>query len=607
MTQRAPDPAIEALRLEGYLSHYNSMRFLRLGLPAGVIGLLATVASPAYTATFAVWHYSLYLAFYGAIWLAGREGDPRRALRIATWGTGVASSLISAHMCLMALHMASLGPGVVRMEAALLIIGVMILGALQVHMTRAAYLATIASPFAALLWVATHGRSETAGHLGVAVAVFMLSIVAATWRQQSTDRSLSEARLALMGKNAELTQLVEEAEAARATAEAANRAKSDFLAMTSHEIRTPLNAVLGLAEALKRDRLKPNQLELTQGVLDAGALLKRLLNAVLDISKIEAGKMTLDPAPFDLKRLAVTVVRLWGPRAREHGLDLVLDDAGLPEGCAVDADAGKIEQTLVNLISNAIKFTPPGKRVSVSLAARDEDGRVFVEAKVTDQGPGVPAADRDRIFKAFEQTELGRASGGAGLGLAICAGNVALMGGSFSVEDAPDNGDGIVGACFRFSFEADAAEAPDDLESETADPTLDGERALRVLAAEDNAANRQVLTALLGPLPIDLTLVDNGRQALDALESAVFDIVLMDANMPVMDGLTALRAIRAGGGVTAETPVWMLTANVFDEDVARYRAAGADGVIRKPIDLKELFGALAQAGARAQLAESAAA
>jgi signal transduction histidine kinase/ActR/RegA family two-component response regulator len=470
-------------------------------------------------------------------------------------------------------------------------------------MSRVAYVAAIASPIASLLWIGSHG----AGQLGVAVAIFTASIVAATWRQQSTDRSLSEARLALMGKNAELLQLVKEAEAARAAAEAANRAKSDFLAMTSHEIRTPLNAVLGLAEALKRDGLKPNQLDLTQGVLDAGALLKRLLNAVLDISKIDAGKMTLETAPFDLSRLARTVVRLWTPRAREHGVELVLDESGVPEGCALEADAGKIEQTLVNLISNAIKFTPPGKAVTVALAARHAGGRVFVEARVIDQGPGIAAADRARIFKPFEQTDLGRASGGAGLGLAICAGNVALMGGTLSVEDAPDRGDGVVGAAFRFAFDAPAAEAPEELEAETADPSLDGERHLRVLAAEDNAANRQVLKALLGPLPVDLTLTENGRQALDALETAVFDIVLMDANMPVMDGLTALRAIRAGGGVTAETPVWMLTANVFDEDVARYRAAGADGVIRKPIDLKELFAALAQAGARAQMLDEAAA
>ena len=251
--------------------------------------------------------------------------------------------------------------------------------------------------------------------------------------------------------------------------------------------------------------------------------------------------------------------------------------------------------------------TPPGKTVTVALAARNAGGQVFVEARVIDQGPGVPAADRARIFKAFEQTDLGRASGGAGLGLAICAGNVALMGGALCVEDAPDRGDGIVGAAFRFSFDAPAAEAPEELDGETADPELEADRRLRVLAAEDNAANRQVLKALLGPLPVDLTLTENGRQALDALDNAVFDIVLMDANMPVMDGLTALRAIRAGGGVTAETPVWMLTANVFDEDVARYRAAGADGVIRKPIDLKELFGALAQAGARAQMIEEAAA
>ena len=603
----APDAGAHALQLEEYVSHYRSMAVIRLAMVAGLIGVLATVASPLYTAVFGLIHYSLYGAYYGSLALAARDRDPVRGLRQARWRAIVLSPMISGHACIMAVHMWAIGSGTVRTEAALLVVAIMIFCALQVHMTRWAYLSAVAPPVGAMLWIASHGRNTGNAHLGVAVAVFMAAVIAATWRQQNTDRSLSAARATLMEKNAALTRLVEEAQAARTAAETANRAKSDFLAVTSHEIRTPLNAVLGLAEALKRDGLKPSQLELTQGVLDAGALLKRLLNAVLDISKIEAGKMTLEPAPFDLRRLAETVVRLWTPRAREQGVTLVLDAAGLPAHCALETDAGKVEQTLVNLISNAIKFTPPGKAVTLRLAARHAGDRLFVEAAVIDQGPGVPAVDRARIFKAFEQTDLGRASGGAGLGLAICSGNVALMGGTLSVEEAPDRGDGIVGACFRFVFDAPACEAPETLDAETADPTLDAERPLRVLAAEDNAANRQVLKALLGPLPIDLTLVENGALAVDAMRTAAFDIVLMDANMPVMDGLSALRLIRADGGLAAETPIWMLTANVFDEDVARYRAAGADGVIRKPIDLKELFAALAQAGARAQRLEEAAA
>jgi CheY-like chemotaxis protein len=171
---------------------------------------------------------------------------------------------------------------------------------------------------------------------------------------------------------------------------------------------------------------------------------------------------------------------------------------------------------------------------------------------------------------------------------------MALIGGTISVDDAPDGG-----AAFRFAFDAPTAEVADAAAADHSAPVLDDERPLRVLAAEDNVANRHVLRVLLEPLSVDLTLVENGREALEAMAAEAFDIVLMDANMPVMDGLDALRAIRAGGGPGAATPVWMLTANVFEEDVARYRNAGADGVVRKPIDLAELFAALSDASARA--------
>lgn len=184
--------------------------------------------------------------------------------------------------------------------------------------------------------------------------------------------------------------------------------------------------------------------------------------------------------------------------------------------------------------------------------------------------------------------------GGAGLGLAICAGNMALIGGTIAVDDAPGGG-----AAFRFAFAGPAVEAPAVVAADRSAPVLDDERPLRVLAAEDNAANRHVLRVLLEPLSVTLTLVENGREAVEAMAREAFDIVLMDANMPVMDGLDALRAIRAAGGPGAATPIWMLTANVFEEDVARYRNAGADGVVRKPIDLAELFAALSEASARA--------
>jgi signal transduction histidine kinase len=199
----------------------------------------------------------------------------------------------------------------------------------------------------------------------------------------------------------QLHEQVAEAQAMRRAAEAASRAKSDFLAVTSHEVRTPLNAVLGLAEALKTEPLTARQASLVDGVLDAGAMLLRLLNAVLDLTRIESGKMELDVEAFDLARCAETVVEIWRPRADEGAVTLALSLDALPARGLV-SDRGKIEQVLVNFISNALKFTPAGGRIDVRLSLRPgRAGRDLVRLEVADQGPGVPVADRERIFRPF--------------------------------------------------------------------------------------------------------------------------------------------------------------------------------------------------------------
>ncbi|MDQ0466464.1 signal transduction histidine kinase/ActR/RegA family two-component response regulator [Caulobacter ginsengisoli] len=601
MTQpAAPRTTREAMKLDGFIRHYRGMAIVRFGMVAGIVAILSRVASPAYVAWFGVLHASLYGVLMWAVAVAARDPDAARALKTLTVRTGLIVALISIHACWMALdvriHTTS---GAVRMEAGLLLIGVLMFTALQVHMSRLNYLAAIAPSIVSMLWIGIDSRFQGPGHgLVGALLIFVIAVVAATLRQQSTDRTLSDVRMALEEKNQELTEMVAEAQAARAAAEAANRAKSDFLAVTSHEIRTPLNAVLGLAEALRRETLSGRQRDLTEGIHEAGALLTRLLNAVLDISRIEAGKMTLAAAPFDVRRMAETLVKVWTPRASERGILLVLDLSDLPEPCVVRADGGKIEQALVNLVSNAVKFSPADSEIAITLAGRETEAGLALDISVADQGPGVSAEDRERIFEAYEQTDLGRGSGGAGLGLAICAGNLSLMGGAISVGEAPGGG-----ALFGFSFEAPIAQAETTADAADSELDLQEGRPLRVLAAEDNAANRHVLRALLEPLPIELVLTEDGAQALEAMAAGVFDLVLMDANMPVMDGLTALKAIRARGGLTAATPVWMLTANVFEEDVARYRAAGADGVLRKPIDLDELFGAIRAAANRAETRE----
>lgn len=392
-----------------------------------------------------------------------------------------------------------------------------------------------------------------------------------------------------------LLEKVAEAEAQRLAAEAANRAKSNFLAVTSHEVRTPLNAVLGLAQALSLEPLTPKQGRLVDGVLEAGTMLMRLLNAVLDVSKIEAGKMSLELGSFDLGWTAQTVAQIWSARLAELGLEMKLDLEGLRGSCQLISDPGKIEQILVNLISNAAKFSPPGGRITVRLSAGPpREGLRRIRVEVMDQGPGVSPEERERIFAAFEQTDLGRKAGGAGLGLSICAGHVALLDGAIGVDGAPGGGASF---WFEFDAEVDDAEAPAPAPEPTQRMT-GGAMALKILAAEDHPVNRQVLKALLEPLGPELTFVENGQQALEAMAETPFDLVLMDANMPVMDGASALRAIRGLPGPRGATPVFMLTANVFDEDVRRYLGVGADGVLKKPVEVKELYRVVGEAAAR---------
>lgn len=374
-----------------------------------------------------------------------------------------------------------------------------------------------------------------------------------------------------------LEAMYAEAEIQRVAAEQADRAKSAFLAVTSHEIRTPLNAVLGLAEALRREPLTTAQHELNDGVLASGAMLLRLLNAVLDMSRIEADQARARMEVFDLDAKLRSIVSIWTPRAGETGVALDLEVIADDGSHWVRSDVGRIEQTLVNLISNALKFTPEGGRVSVRALLAQGSLRL----EVLDDGHGVSEADQERIFQPFEQTQAGRDAGGAGLGLAICAGNIRLLGGDIGVDRG-------LGGRNRFWIACPVEAGIADAASDTA--TQNGPmRGLRVLAAEDNAANRRVLEVLLAPLDVDLTFAENGAIAVEIATTQAFDMILMDVNMPEMDGVRALQQIRASGGERGDIPVYMLTANAFADDVERYLEMGADGVLTKPIDLPRLY------------------
>jgi signal transduction histidine kinase/ActR/RegA family two-component response regulator len=382
-----------------------------------------------------------------------------------------------------------------------------------------------------------------------------------------------------------------EADAARRDAERAARAKGAFLATMSHEVRTPMNAVLGAAELLRGTALDPVQVDYVQMISDAGSVLMTVLNDVLDLSKIEAGKFQIAPAPTDLHALVRRCGRLWRTQTQAAGLTF---DArihpDLPR--VVEIDPERLSQILFNLLSNAVKFTAAGGvRLTVDAAplAPEEAGgpnRVELKVTVTDTGRGIAPEALPRLFQAFEQADqsTSRQFGGTGLGLAISQRLAQLMGGQITVRSTLGQG-----STFTLTLPArlghEVAEAP-----APPTPAPDAVRAgLRVLVAEDNPVNRKLVDAFLSPLQASVTFAHNGAEALQRLTTAPFDVVLMDIQMPVMDGLEATRRLRASASPNANLPVIALTANVMEDQCAAYRAAGMDAHVAKPINPERLL------------------
>jgi two-component system, sensor histidine kinase len=375
-------------------------------------------------------------------------------------------------------------------------------------------------------------------------------------------------------------------EVALQASEAAGHAKSAFLATMSHEIRTPLNGVLGMVQVMAADELSPAQRERLAVVRQAGDLLLALLNDVLDLSKVEAGRLELELADFDLGELLRGARTAFADAAERKGLAFELTvDAGV-EG-VYRGDSVRLRQILYNLISNALKFTPAG---SVRVSVRASAERLSIE--VRDTGIGIAQDQQASLFSKFMQADASttRRFGGTGLGLAICRELARLMDGDVHVESRLG-----VGSTFtvdvRLPRSTGRVQAPIPARTEAA-PALSP---LRILAADDNATNQMVLKAMLQPLGVQLTLADNGRQALEAWAREPFDLVLMDIHMPEMDGLAALQAIRRAEEAhhsQPRTPVLALTANAMAHHVAAYAAQGFDGFVAKPIDVSRLLEAI---------------
>ena len=366
-------------------------------------------------------------------------------------------------------------------------------------------------------------------------------------------------------------------EEALARAEAASEAKMAFLANMSHEIRTPLNGVIGLADSLARAKLPDAEHRLALMVQTSAETLQRLLNDVLDVAGLDTGAITIQAMPFNLASVAQAAAAPWRRLARAKGLRLTVQ---VDESLAVVGDKARVGQILGNLLSNAVKFTPAGK-ISVAVKIRQAHARI----EVADTGVGFPMARAESIFNRFEHADETntRRFGGAGLGLAFARELAERMGGAIGCESHLDQGS---------VFWLDLPLALDD----TGDNSGVGpapQTTLRCLLADDHPINLLVIQAMLQPIA-DIVSVENGALALEAFEREMFDVVLMDMQMPVMDGLTAIKAIRdyeARSG-QAPTPIIMVSASALPEHVEAARVAGADGHLAKPIRLEALLSVL---------------
>ena len=366
--------------------------------------------------------------------------------------------------------------------------------------------------------------------------------------------------------------------ASRDQARAANKAKSDFIGVMSHEVRTPLNAILGGVEVLKRGRHDGETSEMISLIDDAGRGLLAIVNDLLDVTRIDAGKLEIANEPLDLTSAVTRTVEFWGPQAREKGLDLSIDCSEAANLPMLMLDAGRVRQIVGNLLSNAIKFTDSGSvKARLSAFARDDD-RIDIAISVIDTGPGVPDAVAESIFSAFEQAPGNSSRGGAGLGLFISRRLAQMIGGDLTLEPARTNG-----AHFRLTLSATRAD-PSAAKITPHDVGALNWQGLRILCVDDNDKNRRIAELLLGKLGLDVTLCASGAEALDICAVRAFDLILMDIVMPDMDGLETLRRLRDDAhSLNRATPAIALTAKVAQDDIASYFKGGFAGVSPKPV------------------------
>ena len=374
---------------------------------------------------------------------------------------------------------------------------------------------------------------------------------------------------------------------ARDAAQAANSAKSQFLANMSHEIRTPLNGVIGLAQALARTPLSSQQEEMLGLIQSSGETLRVLLSDILDLARVESGRLEIAREVFHLGSAVREAAQLYETSAREKGLQFFVEVAPEADGWII-GDVVRIKQILTNLVSNAVKFTGTGFVSLTAALGPHRAGVATLRFSVEDTGIGFDSATRERLFSRFEQADgaITRRFGGSGLGLAISRQLAEMMGGDLDCESEPQGGSAFI-LTIPFEPAQAPALAPDIVVEHSDTPAT----VVRVLLADDHPVNRKVVEMILAQAEVELTSVENGADAVQAYRDRDFDIVLMDMQMPVMDGLAATREIRlheAAMGL-ARTPIVMLTANALAEHVASAKVAGADRHLAKPFNAAELL------------------
>jgi signal transduction histidine kinase/HPt (histidine-containing phosphotransfer) domain-containing protein/ActR/RegA family two-component response regulator len=448
-----------------------------------------------------------------------------------------------------------------------------------------AFLAPLGLPLIAALLL--HGGGPYLA-TGAMVAVFLVAVGAIA---RDLNRSFAD-NIRLRFPTA---RLAEEVAAARDAAEAAARAKTDFLAHMSHEIRTPMNGIIGTNRLLLGTALEAPQRVYAEAVDSSASALLTIINDVLDVSKLEAGRVVLESIDFDLESLIGDVVALLRPRAAEKGLALIVDVEAAAHG-RFRSDPTRLRQVMLNLIGNAIKFTETGE-VRVRLRGESESAAgALLRLEIADTGIGIPASARARLFEKFSQADgsITRRFGGTGLGLAISRQLVELLGGEIGVESEEGKG-----SCFhvrlRLARAAPEAAAPAPAEPPPAAAQASGGgRRARVLVAEDDRTNQMITRTLLERAGYIVEIVDNGLDAITAIERDAYDVLLMDVQMPQLDGVEATRRIRALGGGKAKLPIVAITAHAMSGARQEYLAGGMNDYVSKPFDAGELLAAVAR-------------